>query len=93
VAGQWEVEQYDIEAPPDSTPRGLRHYFSDRFGGYLHSAESVLWRGRETIDVLALAPPLGVGTWYVELDGAGRLIVVDEEELEAFRRADHPRRA
>jgi hypothetical protein len=34
-----------------------------------------------------------VGTWYVELDGAGRLIVVDEEELEAFRRADHPRRA
>jgi hypothetical protein len=93
VAGQWRVEYYDIEAPPDTTPRGLRRYLGNRFGGYGHTAASVLWDGRETIEILALAPPRGEGTWYVELDGAGRLIVVDEQELEAFRRAEQPPRA
>jgi hypothetical protein len=90
MAGQWEVDRERIEAPSDSTPRGWRRYLANRFGGYHHRAVSVLLGDREITDVLALAPPLGEGTWYIELDGSGRLIPVDEEELDKFRKAERP---
>jgi hypothetical protein len=88
VAGQWEVDGERVEAPSDTTPRGWRRYLGNRLGGYRHTVVEVLWGDREIADVLALAPALGEGTWYVELDGAGRLIPVDEEELDKFREAE-----
>jgi hypothetical protein len=92
VAGQWEVDSERVEAPSDTTPRGWRRYLGNRLGGYRHTVVEVLWGDREIADVLALAPALGEGTWYVELDGAGRLIPVDEQELDKFRKEEQPGR-